>query len=293
MKLLTVTCLRDINMMKLQAQSIQKYLEPCEHYVIVNEDDPNIIYWHKELKKYYTTHELILLPRLPYNYERFLKPYDKGKSNQGYYLQQLLKLLFAYFIDTNYLILDSKNFFIKQTSLKQYENYTANRGITIDENTKYWYNTNIEYSKIFNTKPLTRVPIINTPFVVKKDHITNSKKINYENIDFFLNFPTVSNNIISEFLLYGYLIPENDIFFMDNYNNFPNSESITKTDYELNPIELLMNVGLAFSSGDLNKTNVIAFHYNMTEFIKQPENESFNFTSILKKYLACHGFNLD
>jgi hypothetical protein len=35
--LVTVTCNRDFQFMLLQAESIQKFLEPCHHWIVINE----------------------------------------------------------------------------------------------------------------------------------------------------------------------------------------------------------------------------------------------------------------
>ena len=56
--LVTVTCNKERHMMVLQAESIQKFLAPCKHWVIVNEFNVNVDAWKELLTPYYTNHEL-------------------------------------------------------------------------------------------------------------------------------------------------------------------------------------------------------------------------------------------
>ena len=62
MDLVTVVCNRDYQQMLLQAESIQKFLAPCKHWVIVNDEEPDVLFWQENLSKYYTNHELIVIP---------------------------------------------------------------------------------------------------------------------------------------------------------------------------------------------------------------------------------------
>ena len=61
MNLVTVACNRDFNQMLLQAESIQMHLDPCTHWVIVNERNPDINFWQSALSPFYKNHELKLL----------------------------------------------------------------------------------------------------------------------------------------------------------------------------------------------------------------------------------------
>ena len=50
MYLATVTCNRDFQQMLLQAESIQKFVEPCKHVIIINEDKFDYNFWYRWLK---------------------------------------------------------------------------------------------------------------------------------------------------------------------------------------------------------------------------------------------------
>ena len=68
MYLATVTCNRDFQQMLLQAESIQRFLNPCKHVIIINESYPDLDFWNRWLKPYYTNHELVIMPRIQYTY---------------------------------------------------------------------------------------------------------------------------------------------------------------------------------------------------------------------------------
>lgn len=109
--LVTVTCNRDKEQMLLQAESIQLFLEPCTHWVIVNEPDLVIDRheWHSLLAPYYTKHRLnIIVPPMKYQHL------------SGYQTQMLYKLWIYTLIKADYLILDSKNFFVNPCYLKDW-----------------------------------------------------------------------------------------------------------------------------------------------------------------------------
>ena len=108
MNLVTVTCLIDQPAMLVQAESIRKFLSPCTHYVIVNEINPDLAKWRDLLQEYYTNHILILLRFTDY-------------EGSGWHTQQTYKLLVGEHIDDDYLVLDSKNFFIKHCQLTEWE----------------------------------------------------------------------------------------------------------------------------------------------------------------------------
>ena len=114
MDLVTVVCLRDFQQMLLQAESIQKFLAPCKHWVIVNDEQPDILFWQESLCKYYTKHELIVIP--------YTDLFENTNNYIGHYTQQVCKMLIVKLIKDDYLILDAKNFFIKPTNTNEWDN---------------------------------------------------------------------------------------------------------------------------------------------------------------------------
>ena len=118
MKLLTIACERDKKQMLLQAESISLFLESCTHYIVINEETTNIKEWRDLLTPYYTNHELIILH---YPLETYVPRWKNGLNHVGWHRANILKFLAFKDIQDDYLILDSKNIFIKETSLDTFE----------------------------------------------------------------------------------------------------------------------------------------------------------------------------
>jgi hypothetical protein len=189
MDVVTVTCLRDQQQMMLQAQSIEKFLEPCRHWVIVNDKTIDKDSWVNSLSQFYKNHELKLL--FP-NWNMF--------QGSGYQKQQCYKLWISQLINDDYLILDSKNFFVKTASVNDWAGILGS-GILIDfSNTDdIWHPTFLRYKQHINFHSNSKYQLgIETPFVVKKEIL------NYiENLDDFLNWFNRQEVLHSEFLYYS------------------------------------------------------------------------------------------
>ena len=123
MDLLTVTCLRDKDDIVRQAQSIQLYLEPCTHWIVVNEEAPNKEFWRNLLEPYYTRHTLkLLFPRWKdWAMNSLQQWWYEPKHPQGYKIQQVYKLMMHQIIQDDYLIIDSDTFFIKPCSVNDWK----------------------------------------------------------------------------------------------------------------------------------------------------------------------------
>lgn len=113
--IVTVVWLGDLNQVRMQAHSIDLFItDPITHWVIV-QDRSDCDLWIKELSKFYTRHELKVIPTLLPDSE-----YDRP-DRHGYRNQMLLKLMASTLISNErYLVLDSKNFFIKQQSMNNW-----------------------------------------------------------------------------------------------------------------------------------------------------------------------------
>lgn len=118
MKLLTIACERDKDILLLHAESISLFLEPCTHYIVINEEDPDIQEWRNLLEPYYSNHELIILH---YPLQTYIPKWKDGENYLGWHRHQVLKILAFKDIQDDYLILDSKNIFIKNTSLDMFK----------------------------------------------------------------------------------------------------------------------------------------------------------------------------
>lgn len=206
MYLLTVTCNRDFYQMLLQAESINKFLEPCTHYVIVNEHKADLEFWWRWLSPYYQKHRLVLLNRIDYNYGQLGIDYTNNSSSAGWIMQQLQKLLVSYHLNQDYLILDSKNFFIKPTSLNEWEHVLGNPTLmTIDTSKLNPYIDSFNYhSNILNTTRTT-VYSIGTPFKIERKYITDCPYFTFYELGSIL--VQTGSYSISEFLFYSLLIP--------------------------------------------------------------------------------------
>jgi hypothetical protein len=208
MDLVTVTCNRDFQHMMLQAESIQKFLEPCKHWIIINEyEDLNIDAWVKELDKYYTKHQYKIVT--PYDFKINSLPHRK------WHAQQYFKLAISTLIDNDYLVLDTKNFFIRPTDLKQW-NDTMGSGTLYkfgesDMMIDQWNGISRYYANKLKSEPLTNF-LFTPPF---KIDISILKKYNMENLINDL-YPTELENKLyheltgkklfpSEFIFYSYL----------------------------------------------------------------------------------------
>ena len=113
--LVTITCSRDQAMQKLQSYTIDKFVQGlCNHIIIVEDNKIPLNEWQTELAPFYNKHQLMLMNTL-LDDESYKN--DSIRKN-GWHRSALLKLLVAEHVNTEkYLLLDSKNFFVKQVNL--------------------------------------------------------------------------------------------------------------------------------------------------------------------------------
>jgi hypothetical protein len=198
MDIVTVTCQLDSYQMIQQAESISLFVKPCTHWVIVNDVNVNLEMWEKKLAPYYKTHKLNL------------KTYDITawpKLNahfDGYYIQQILKLLISKEIKDDYLLLDSKNLFLKEINIENFRHQTGDGRIYNFTNRNH-LSCHLETIEHYASKLNIPVnynhlnPIL--PFVINYEVM---KQIN--NLDQVLNWFSDKGDIsMSEFLLYSSL----------------------------------------------------------------------------------------
>lgn len=207
MQLVTVTCELDLKPTLLQAESIQKYFQPCTHYIVINDKDPDMEMWDKLLSPYYTNHKLVLLKC---NWEKYPVSWQPGRIDpyDGWHSQQVIKYELYKTIQDDYLILDAKNFFVKPTTFKLWNNIIGcGQLLDVAKNIKFskdsvWRKTYEMYSQEYNVNP-THVLQMDTPFVFRKKHLDKIK--DYDK--FLTNF---NNTTImpSEFMLYTFLAYE-------------------------------------------------------------------------------------
>ena len=111
MDLVTITCDRDFYIMEAQSRSIQKFVAPCKHWVFVLESELPQEDWINLLTPYYTNHEI----------EFVFLPYTERADPSGWAIQQYWKLRAVDWVKDDFVILDSKNLFVKQTDVAQWK----------------------------------------------------------------------------------------------------------------------------------------------------------------------------
>lgn len=116
--LVVVTCYRDLKPLHVMFRSIKKYLEPSNIVIVVNEHhDMKWLTWYDRTSVLLSKHNVKVVYR-----EDFIDS-SLNKLNlklDGWWLQAILKLTASSVVDTDeYVLLDSKNFFIRPTSLEK------------------------------------------------------------------------------------------------------------------------------------------------------------------------------
>jgi hypothetical protein len=212
MDLVTVTCERDMQQMILQAESIQKFLAPCTHWVVLNDRDADTKKWQDLLEPYYTNHTLKIWNPNWYSFEN-INDWDK---------QQIYKFTVSQFLDDDYVILDSKNFFIQPCNINDWRGILGCGFFQRASTTPNWNETSNFYAKSFGVQPLDKFLSLQTPFVFEIGVIRSlgdidsfAKKFNY--------MPVMA----SEFLYYSYLVRNQ----LRGYNPRCLHKTVWPTDY--------------------------------------------------------------
>jgi len=165
--LVSLVCNRDLRQLFIQMESIKKFVEPCKHYIIVNEllTDNQKNRWTKLLSNVYKEHELVIW--FPEDINKLSHIYvDHGKSS--YWGGFKYQFLVSKFLDDDYVVLNSKNFFIKPINLESWRNKIgSNKSIEFNESRGPWWSASLEFAKFFNKPPLRYVFNCETPQVVK------------------------------------------------------------------------------------------------------------------------------
>jgi hypothetical protein len=92
---------------------------PCNHYVVVEDDKISMEQWHAMLSPYYTCHRLHLISGTALLSSEYYG--NDSDIKNGWHRSAVLKLLIADKIQSKkYLIIDSKNFFVRAQSLNDW-----------------------------------------------------------------------------------------------------------------------------------------------------------------------------
>lgn len=135
-QVLVVTCNRDRWLFLIQCKSMGKFLDPCTINIVINETHSQswIAWFTNNCKKYLANHLVTI-----YTHEDFFDDLDFSivhKTQEGWVTQQIFKLAFALKTSSEYMVLDSKNWFVRKTNLLEIyprlrrwkdHNYTFNK----------------------------------------------------------------------------------------------------------------------------------------------------------------------
>ena len=205
MNLVTVTCERDFLQFSLQVESISKYCKNFFHYVIICEQsDYDHSKWEQLLKKYYRDNFKLFSPKWRENFDSALMD-----GYGGWAKQQVYKFWIYQYINSDYIILDSKNFFVKETCIEDFMKIVGSGAIekirtNIPDpyNVPFsWKRTVEKYAEMNHAPCLDYVLSIQTPFIFEKKILAK-----LGNIDNFCKKFSEAGVIPSEIIYYSYLI---------------------------------------------------------------------------------------
>ena len=210
MNLVTITCKHDFLSLILQAKSIQKYVKKCVHWVIVNDMIHRKDKWESLLSPYYDNENHIL--------KLIFQDTDYWKLiHNGWVIQQILKLEAVKYVQNDYLVLDSKNFFVVPTDLTTWK--ADGCGVLVSEKINSsvynrWLPTLYFYANQLSMPLLETYYAPETPFFIRKDVAIDA--INC--LDFAKQF--VKSSYVSpgpsEFIYYSYFLQKHGYEFTWN-----------------------------------------------------------------------------
>jgi len=227
--IVVVSCLRDIKLLALQAQSIHVWLDkPHDIYILVNEIR-FVEEWQREFdlhcRSWYQKHNLKIIYKT--EFDCF---WSKNSSLHwaGWDDQQILKLAIATKLNSDrYFVLDSQNFLINSWSTDNYpiiDSRCPGRKNLYSMNKNTWE----EYSREFGLDisiPNTPVMTISTPIYLRSDNILSLIQ-NWVDLKRFTQWFTGTSSSLSEFVLYylwlekcgGYDTFHYDVGFNNTWN---------------------------------------------------------------------------
>ena len=200
--IVTVTCKKDqLDMIRL-AKSIDKCLDGERHWVIVNDVTRNNLpfdtkNWYDLLSPLYVNNELRIIP-VPFSHK-----------NGGYMTQQLCKLWIWQLIQADYMILDSKSFFLKPCDITKDWNHIKGGCGYIGDYDKFYNGKFIKtietYSEKLKLETNFKQLAMGVPFIFKHDVMKSAD--NWDDLlEFFHAEENCEPNVVpSEFLFYSIL----------------------------------------------------------------------------------------
>jgi hypothetical protein len=198
---ITVTCIRDLPLLDLQAQGVYHYLDKnTPVYLVVNEPDATLWFefFDKNIRHYYRNHQLKIIIRESFNIDWTL-------WTLGWETQQLLKLVIAIHLNSKaFFICDTQNFLIKSWSTTQYtlpENKIPYRKGPYYHPDEVWR----DYSNILQVDveiPTSQTILLCTPIFMHTQLVQDLIN-NHGGVDEFSKWFKQASRKKSEFVLYA------------------------------------------------------------------------------------------
>lgn len=189
MDFVTVACDRDFELIKLQAESMDKFVEPCTHWIFINDLFPDKKKWTEALAPYYTKHKLNLV---------FHKWWHYWYAPDGFIRHAAYKLLMVK-QGIDFVALDPKNFFIKPCKISDWEGIIGSGRTAWDDK---WIAASERYAKKLNMPLITdKMLVSECPFVYRYDRLAKLGDID-KFITWYLLGPAC------ETMLYSYLVAD-------------------------------------------------------------------------------------
>ena len=197
MNFVTVTCSTDFDAMLLQSSSLEFVIDNITHFVIIQDDKIELEQWKSSLSPYYTRHTLVLIQN------------DLTLRCDGWRQQQILKLEIAKKVNTeSYLVLDSKNFFIKPFNISDWDVEHGNGSLFFYvKNNKERLDVDIflEKASVKYNKTIPKLHInYMTPYKLNTAIVNTIIDTDYRTLFFEYELP-------SEFALYNMFLPNSEI----------------------------------------------------------------------------------
>jgi hypothetical protein len=126
-------------------------------------------------------------------------------TSSGWRTQQLQKMLLAYEYEDDYLLLDSKNFFIRQTDIMEWDESIGSGSYMGFGAIHHFVGTYEKYSELFE-KDIEYYTGPYTPFKIKRESLVNKCKIS--ELGYKLFYPEHYNAPTSEGIFYSFLVED-------------------------------------------------------------------------------------
>ena len=260
MDLVTITCNRDFKQTVHQAESIQKFVNPCRHIIVVNEDDADLSHWHKALLPYYKEHDVTLIQRehIPY-FDKVVKLSHDPTQPWGWRSQQVHKLIISKQLNDDYLILDSKNFFTKSFDPESFRKVPGNGYLVKREDIHpCWHKTIKAYADVFDTEVLDNFLNLSPPF-----HIKTSLLKEFNRYDELPELMFKQGITPSEGLFYSYLVRDEMNTMERHYLAQTRNIGLTNTESDMDNLEEIL------FGKDFDTRSVFSFHHSLLRKINQ------------------------